>query len=488
MDTLNGITSTDASFLPASGHIHYNWGFTARGVYEVDLQASAYLGPGQTNPTSSQVFTVSFAVDSQAPVNTVPGPQATRADVPLVFSTARGNAIQVADPDAGATPLTVVLKVNNGTLALGSTAGLDSVSGDGTAQVTFTGSLASLNAALQGLTYLSSTTGPDTLMITTTDEHTNTDVDSVDITVQESLLVVGPGNQSNGTVQVFTRDHDLQFTIQPYGADYSRQIRVAIGDVNNDGVPDIITAPGPKTSVGIKVFDGQTGQLLNGWPGDVFPYGANYSNGYYVAAGDLDGNGPAEIIVGPGKGKKEVVILNAVGGTVRRFFAYGINFKLGVRVAAGDLQDGPEAEIVTAKGGGKSSIRVFDGQGNELNRFLAYKPLGGNYVAIGDVDGDGQAEIITGAEGQQATRVRWFDPATSDREGQVLAYPKAFRGGVRVGVLPREDSPDRVDIVTAPGNGRKSEIRLFDALTSAQLDSFFAFEATYKKGLFIAGG
>jgi surface-anchored protein len=59
-DNPNGHTggqldSSDALWLIGGGHVHYNWGFTARGYYAIDVQASAFLPDG--TPTSSQVVT-----------------------------------------------------------------------------------------------------------------------------------------------------------------------------------------------------------------------------------------------------------------------------------------------------------------------------------------------------------------------------------------------------------------------------------------------
>src|SRR5262249_24087357 len=59
-----GITSDDALFQLAQGHTHYNWAFTAPGMYEIDFQASAYLGPGMSNPTTSAVVTYYFCVEA----------------------------------------------------------------------------------------------------------------------------------------------------------------------------------------------------------------------------------------------------------------------------------------------------------------------------------------------------------------------------------------------------------------------------------------
>ena len=47
----------------AGSHIHANWGFGAQGIYRIRLSASAFEGPGQSNPTGeSTPFTVTFAI------------------------------------------------------------------------------------------------------------------------------------------------------------------------------------------------------------------------------------------------------------------------------------------------------------------------------------------------------------------------------------------------------------------------------------------
>ena len=72
-------------------------------------------------------------------------------DTDAIFSSAGGNAITVSDVDAS--ELEVSLSVANGTLTLGSTAGLGSVVGNGTSNVTLMGPTAAINQALDGLAY-----------------------------------------------------------------------------------------------------------------------------------------------------------------------------------------------------------------------------------------------------------------------------------------------------------------------------------------------
>jgi hypothetical protein len=119
----------------------------------------------------SDTVTLNVTAINDAPVNTVPGPQVVNEDTPLMFSVAGGNAIALADPDAAT--LQVTLTATNGVLTLASLAGLAFSTGDGAADatMTFSGTAAAINFALDGLSFLPGLnySGPASVAITTED-------------------------------------------------------------------------------------------------------------------------------------------------------------------------------------------------------------------------------------------------------------------------------------------------------------------------------
>ncbi|MFO0818628.1 MAG: hypothetical protein U1A77_11840 [Pirellulales bacterium] len=146
--------------------------------------------------------------ENLAPVNTVPGEQVVAAGTSLTFAAAHRNAIQVADADAGDSPLRVTVSGTGGVLRLSTTQALDSVMGDGTASVEIVGSLPAINAALEGLTFTSSLTtrGTVVLQVTTDDQgHMGSggakqDTDEIPVTVVAparvaSVVIDNGGNQ-----------------------------------------------------------------------------------------------------------------------------------------------------------------------------------------------------------------------------------------------------------------------------------------------------
>jgi surface-anchored protein len=59
----NDAAHPDTYLFQAGSHKHLNWGFGSPGIYRIRMSASAYQGPGQSNPTPpSGVFTVTYAV------------------------------------------------------------------------------------------------------------------------------------------------------------------------------------------------------------------------------------------------------------------------------------------------------------------------------------------------------------------------------------------------------------------------------------------
>lgn len=63
MTTADGITDDDAVFVPTTLDADFNWAFTAPGIYEIDVVASAYL-PGEDDPVCSDVVTYTFGVET----------------------------------------------------------------------------------------------------------------------------------------------------------------------------------------------------------------------------------------------------------------------------------------------------------------------------------------------------------------------------------------------------------------------------------------
>src|SRR5947207_1785121 len=92
-----------------------------------------------------------------------------------------------------------------------------------------------------------------------------------------------------------------------------------VADTNGDGIPDIIVGRGPGSLPEVKVFNGLGGALVQ----DYFAYDPGFLGGIFVAAGDVNGDGKADVITGPGLGGLSFIrVFSGAGGALLRQLAY----------------------------------------------------------------------------------------------------------------------------------------------------------------------
>ena len=160
--------------------------------------------------TSSATVAMTVTAVNTKPVNTLPLPQTTSEDVPLIFSNANGNPISVTDSNN--TTLTVQVSVTNGIFTLGGIAGL-TVFGNATASVTIQGTIAALNnTGLNGARYTPSANynGSSTLSVSTSDSNGESDLDVLTLTV--TSINDAPVNVVPTALQAATEDVPKTFS------------------------------------------------------------------------------------------------------------------------------------------------------------------------------------------------------------------------------------------------------------------------------------
>jgi hypothetical protein len=279
-----------------------------------------------------------------------------------------------------------------------------------------------------------------------------------------------------------------------YDAAFSGGIRVATGYYNDDNVLDIVTSPGAGGGPHIRVFDGYSGKALAGPLGNFFAYSPLFTGGVFVAAADFDADGQTDVVTaaGAGGGPHVRVFRASDGSLMHDLFAFASGFTGGVRVAVGDVNGDGTPDIVTAAGpGGGPHVRVFNGKtGGQLagavGSFYAYDPRfnGGVFVSVGDVDGDGHADIITGPERGGGPHVRVFSGINGSVISEFFAYDASFSGGVRVGAI-NVDSDRFAELVVGAGPGGGPHVRVLRVPSLVEVTSFYAYDARFAGGVFI---
>jgi hypothetical protein len=163
--------------------------------------------------------------------------------------------------------------------------------------------------------------------------------------------------------------------------DFRGGARAAAGDINGDGVPDLAISAGYAGGPRVEVLDGRKLFTTDGLNpadkliGDFFAFDQGLRNGAYVSIGDVNGDGLGDLILGAGPGGgPEVRVLSgktlltagsavALASPLADFFVAGnMSDRDGVRVAAKDLDGDGKADVITGTGNGQSSlVRVYYG-------------------------------------------------------------------------------------------------------------------------------
>jgi uncharacterized membrane protein/transglutaminase-like putative cysteine protease len=274
-------------------------------------------------------------------------------------------------------------------------------------------------------------------------------------TGHDQIFAVGAGPGGGPRVEVFDAVTGQQrFNFFAYDDSLRGGVSVATGDVNGDGVEDVITGAGLGGGAQVKVFDGETGELLASW----LAYDPDFRGGVWVAAGDLDGDGIDEVVTGPGLGGGPVVeVWQLVSGSPklnRSFLAYEEAFRGGVTVACGLQTDGTATIVVGAGPGGGPRVRAFAAPTMTLLAdIFAFNPdfTGGVYVASGDVLGAGAGtQILVGPGPGGGPRLRIF-ALDGTSLADTFAAVDALRNGLTVATLDQVGKPSAILIGAGQG-------------------------------------
>jgi hypothetical protein len=296
-------------------------------------------------------------------------------------------------------------------------------------------------------------------------------------------------SKPDGSVQMYRLNSAGQTV--PVGAAYypfggfGGSVRTTTADLNGDQTPDIVFVAGAGAGSQIRAIDGKTGADLGG----IFSaFETGYTGGLFVATADINGDGKQDVIVSPdrGGGGRVTAFSYATGSprVIANFF--GIedrSFRGGARVAAADVNGDGKPEIIVGAGiGGGPRVAIFDGRTltgtprKLVNDFFAFDGAdrtglrNGIYVAAGDLNGDGKAELVIGGGPGGGPRVLVLDGVQLARGVQTpianfFAFGELERGGVRPAVKD-VDKDGKLDLLVASGERVPAALRVYTGAAS----------------------
>ncbi len=275
------------------------------------------------------------------------------------------------------------------------------------------------------------------------------------------------------TIDAATGAESQRFDLSSLGL---TDVRVARGDVTGDGVLDTIVGNGPGGAPAIAIFDGATNAIT----ATFVAFESAFTGGVFVAAADLDNDGIADLVVSPdvGGGPRVRVFRNGDPTNVMLDF-FGIddgNFRGGARVSLGDLTGDGRADLVVAAGiGGGPRIAGFDGAsvatGNPqriFGDFFVFESTlrNGAVITVGDVDADGFADLIAGGGPGGGPRVLILSGRDLIRANDYRPLANFFAGdpstrnGLRLGTTDLEGDTF-ADVVVGTAPGEPARVTVY---------------------------
>ncbi|MBD3359894.1 MAG: L,D-transpeptidase family protein [Candidatus Buchananbacteria bacterium] len=244
-------------------------------------------------------------------------------------------------------------------------------------------------------------------------------------------IIVATGRNEKPWVKIFNHLGKFQYQFLAYAETFQKGFKIITADLYNDGSPEIITAPNEGGGPQIRIFDNLGFAYFS-----FFAFDESLRGGANVSVGDVNGDSQPEIIVGAGYDQEPIIkIFDNYSNFIKAFYTYDDSFKGGISVLAADLNKDKTAEIITAPYIEKEPmIRIFDYDGNLINQFIAYPQgfWGGVNLAKSDVDRDGYLEILTGAGYSGGAHLRFFNKEGIPKINPTLFIFDNFKGGISI--------------------------------------------------------
>ncbi len=291
-------------------------------------------------------------------------------------------------------------------------------------------------------------------------------------------ILIGAGRGSLPWVKILTGEGQVINEFLAYNKNFKGGVEVAGCDLDGDGRGEIVTGAQSNGGPHIRIFDSYGRPKIN--PG-FFAADKKINSGVEIGCADINGDNKDEIIAVVGKAYKEksLKIFNAQGVLIRQI-------KLGlkgrdIKISPIDLGgDGVEEILIGAGLDDKPMVKIFRGDLSLINEFLAYgKNFIGGVNAVGsDIDKDGKGEVITLPGLTGGPHLRFFNSYGDEKiTKRTFLFDNNFKGGLSL-AIGDVDGGGQKEILMAPQNlptGRTDLYKYIDIDVTKQRFKYYQY-------------
>jgi predicted nucleotidyltransferase len=286
----------------------------------------------------------------------------------------------------------------------------------------------------------------------TTDAHNTTSVALGDVNGDGDLdLVVGNYNEANRLVlNDGVGDPFDTLGSSTVSADTHATRSVALGDVDGDGDLDVIAGNW-----------NQVNRLYRNSGGGIFANSNASGDAHYtwsVALGDVDRDGDLDLVAGNGAGQANRLYLNdGVGDPFDTLGGRNVSNDTHdtLSVALGDVDEDGDLDVIAGNYNQANRLVLNDGTASPFSGVtgsdVSADTDATRSVALGDVDGDGDLDLVAGNDGQ-ANRLYLNDGAPRPTTGWAGSDVSADTHATRSVALGDMDGDGDLDLVVGNYN------------------------------------
>ncbi|MDO7877798.1 FG-GAP-like repeat-containing protein [Hymenobacter sp. ASUV-10] len=232
--------------------------------------------------------------------------------------------------------------------------------------------------------------------------------------------------------------------------------KVALGDFDGDGDLDLVAATQRANTVSVR-FNNGNGTFGGG--AEVRVDARTDVNSYNVTVGDVDNDGDLDILTANDNWIQVGILLNGGDNSGSNTGVFTRQASLNVTVAPrnlalGDLDGDGDLDLVSSGIGGNSDqyVCLNNGSGGFASSFIVR--MSAQNVALSDMDGDGDLDLVGSQSGQQVNV--WFnDGSAGFSAGTATPVPD-----VRYVATGDMNDDGSLDIITASINGGAGTARV----------------------------
>lgn len=218
-------------------------------------------------------------------------------------------------------------------------------------------------------------------------------------------IVTAAGSGGGPHIRVFNQQGNLLSQFFAYDSNFFGGVKVTTIKYNNESEEKIVTAPQSNFKPLIRIFD-NAGNILK----EFLAFEEDYLKGVNIATGDVNGDGIEEIIASKIADGNQVKIFDQAGDLLSQFETYDPSVQ-GINLAIADIDNDNKSEIVVAPFSNSSTkVKIFDDWGNLKKQFQAFATnyTGGINLAASDIDLDGQVEVLTTPNGNHPPEIKIY--------------------------------------------------------------------------------